>query len=254
MKHLSVAIATFNEENKIADCLKSVYGWVDEIVLVDGTSSDRTVEIAKKYKAKVSVVPNHPMFHKNKQTAIDHCAGEWVLQLDADEIVSPQLKKEIATIIQQSVSSGYWIPRKNFFLGRFLMKGGQYPNFTLRLFRRGKGKLPCKSVHEQVVVLGSVDYLSSPLLHFSYPNFEHYIEHFNRYTDILAGEIDTEAKNGKTPGIVNFLFLKPSMWFLKTYLRHKGFLDGVPGFIFSVSSAFRFPIAYSKWRDRDGKK
>jgi len=254
MIHLSVAIATFNEEDKIADCLKSVYGWADEIVLVDGTSSDKTVEIAKKYKAKVSVVANNPMFHINKQIAIDQCVGDWILQLDADEVVSLELKKEIMKIIQDSKSNGYWIPRKNFFLGRFLMKGGQYPNFILRLFRNGKGRLPCKSVHEQIIVSGSVGYLSSPLLHFSYPNFEHYIEHFNRYTDILADEIGIEAKNGKSPKLVDFLFLKPSFWFLKTYVRHKGLLDGVPGFIFSVSSAFRFPIAYSKWWERDGKK
>ena len=159
-------------------------GFASEIVVVDGSSTDQTVIIAKKHGAKILVTDNPPMFHINKQRAIDRCQGDWILQLDADEVVSEQLSNEIQSTInpvpeqaryrasnqQLTINNkvnGYWIPRKNYFLGRWLSKGGQYPDHTLRLYRRGKGRLPCKSVHEQAQVIGNVKYLTNPLLHLS---------------------------------------------------------------------------------------
>src|SRR3990170_4130443 len=162
MKDISVAIATYNEEENISICLASVVDWVKEIVLVDGSSTDKTVEIAKKYKANIIIVKNLPNFHFNKQKAIDNCKHKWILQLDADEVVSEELRQEIININEEEEINGYWMPRKNYFLGRFLSKGGQYPDYTLRLYRRGKGRLPCKSVHEQAQVEGKTAYLQNP--------------------------------------------------------------------------------------------
>lgn len=254
MKRISVAVATYNEDENIGRCLESVYKWVDETVVVDGSSKDKTVEIAKKYKAKVIVADNPPIFHINKQKAIDACAAGWILQLDADEIVSAELKEEIlSTIHHESINrlidqsiNGYWIARKNYFLGKFLMKGGQYPDYTLRLYKKGKGRLPCKSVHEQAVVEGKVGYLKNPLLHYPYADFSEYLEHFNRYTDLIAEELRLERVKLSIIQFLNYVSIKPLSWFVKTYFRHKGFMDGFAGFVFSFFSALRFPVAYIK--------
>lgn len=259
MSKLSVALATFNEERNIERCLKAVADLADEIVIYDAESNDKTVEIAKSFGAKIIVGKNYPIFHVNKQIAINACRGDWILQLDADEIVSPELAKEIKSIVngspreagQLSNVSGYWMPRKNYFLGRFLMKGGQYPDYTLRLYRRGKGKLPQKDIHEQAVVEGEVGYLKEALLHYPYRDFGFYLSKWNRYNDLIATQIDEELKNKnvvqKTAYGAGYLLLKPSHWFLTTFFRHKGFVDSWQGFTFSMFSALRFPVSYLKY-------
>lgn len=254
---ISVALATYNEAENIHRCLQHLEEWVDEIVIVDGGSTDDTVKIAKRHKVRIIRTSNPPMFHINKQRAIDACFSNWILQLDADEVVSPDLKKEILSIVNQQPTTnnlqpinGYWIPRKNHFLGRFLMKGGQYPDYTLRLYRRGKGKLPCKSVHEQAIVEGKTEYLNHALLHYPYPDFSHYLEHFNRYTDIFSGELREEKTPTDFQNILLHCTMKPTFWFLKTYIRHKGFKDGFPGFVFSLFSALRFLVAYIKYWEK----
>jgi glycosyltransferase involved in cell wall biosynthesis len=254
MKNLSVALAVFNEEQNLGACLKSVCGWVKEIVIVDGESTDRTVEIAQKFGAKVIKVQNQKNFHINKMMAINECKGEWILQLDADEIVSQKLKNEILQAINPKTTpynlnqvNGFIMKRKNFFMGQWLSKGGQYPDYTVRLYKKGKGKLPCKSVHEQAVVNGKCEILKEPLLHYPYPNFRHYLEHFGKYTDIFAMEM---AKDKIKKNLVQFLInclIKPIYWFIKTYFRHKGFVDGYAGFVFCLLSSLRFPVSYFKY-------
>ena len=252
-KTLSVVLATYNEEKNLPSCLDSVKGLADEIVIVDGTSSDKTVEIAKKYKAKIKITTNKQIFHINKQMAIDMATKDWVLQLDGDEQVSKEQAQEIREILEKDPKefNGYWMPRKNWFLGRFLIKGGQYPDYTLRLYRKGKGRLPQKDVHEQAVVDGKVGYLKNALLHYPYKSFKHYLEKWDRYNDLFASQIKEELKNKnafqKFFFAFGYLFLKPSHWFLTTFLRHKGFVDGWQGFVFSIFSALRFPISYMKY-------
>lgn len=127
------------------------------------------------------------------------------------------------------------------------MKGGQYPDYTLRLYRRGMGRLPQKDVHEQAVVEGKVGYLDRPLEHFADPSFKRYFLRWGRYTDLIAKELK-EKKIGYNPiqGI-KYLFILPLWWFLLTYIRHKGFMDSWQGFIFSFFSAARFPVSYIKY-------
>lgn len=249
MATLSVVLATYNEEKNLNDCLKSVKDIADEIIVVDGYSTDKTVDIAKTYNAKVIVTDNPPIFHINKQKAIDLATKDWILQLDADERLTRELKEEIIKEIgkKDSLVNGYWLPRKNFFLGKFLMKGGQYPDYTLRLYRRGKGKLPQKSVHEQAVVEGQTAYLTKPLIHIADPGFKRYILRFGRYTDLIASELK-ENHAGKNPiEGTKQLFIFPAWWFLLTYIRHKGFMDSWQGFVFSFFSALRFPVSYIKY-------
>jgi (heptosyl)LPS beta-1,4-glucosyltransferase len=279
---LSIVLATFNEEENLAECLESVKDLADEIVVVDGTSSDKTVEIAKRYGAEVLVTENHPIFHINKQKAIDMAKGEWILQLDADERVSPALADEIRKVIGMSESdleayestlpnkqlflrhqklleerdgkigedgnyAAFFIPRLNFFLGKYLRYGGVYPDGVIRLIRKDKAYLPAKDVHEQMVVKGRVGWLHQPLLHKDSPTFDRYISRNKRYIELIAKQL-SDQHVGKDPiTTIDYLAVKPIAWFLMTQIRHKGILDGYQGLIFSFFSALRFPRAYLKY-------
>lgn len=244
---LSVVLATYNEEENLSACLDSVFKWCDEIVIVDGSSTDKTVAIAKKYRVRVYIHDNPPIFHINKQKAINYASGEWILQLDADERVTPELKKEIDWAIKKAGVNGYWIPRKNYFLGRFLMKGGVYPDYTLRLYRKGKGYLPAKDVHEQTVVSGNIGYLHASLIHMADTSLKRYLYRYNRYTDLIAQELIKKHEKFSVSLLINYVFIQPVSWFLSTFLRHKAFLDSWQGFVFSFFSALRFPVAYYKF-------
>lgn len=279
---LSVALATFNEEKNLGKCLESVKGLASEIVVVDGSSKDRSVEIAKSFGAKVIMADNPPIFHINKMKAVEASTSEWILQLDADETVSKPLSSEIRKVINMDEKqleeyqenlpkkdlflrhrklleqrdgavgddkgeyAAFFIPRANYFLGRFLKYGGVYPDGVIRLFKKGKAYLPCKSVHEQYVVLGKVGWLSNDLLHFDSPTFTKYIKRNNRYTDLIATEIKEKNKGFNPLFAIDYLFVKPVWWFLLTFIRHKGFLDLWQGFVFSFFSSLRFPVSYLK--------
>lgn len=246
---LSVAIATYNEEKKLSACLASVSSWADEIVVVDGGSSDRTLEVAKKFKARIIETDNPPIFHINKQKALDDCHGEWILQLDADEVVTGELKNEIIGTInnKQETIHGYYIPRKNFFCGHWLRKGGQYPDPLIRLVRRGKAHFPCKSVHEQIAVDGSAGYLQSPLLHYPYVSIGEYWKKANAYIALTSMEM-RKHNVSKSPRMW-FIYnaVKPIATFFLLYFRHKGFMDGYWGFLFALFSALHHPLAYQHY-------
>lgn len=282
MASLSVVLATFNEESNLPECLESVKDFADEIIVVDGSSTDKTVEIAKKFGAKVLVKDNPPIFHINKQKAIDQASSDWILQLDADEHVSLELKEEIKKVISlpekelevyqnnlpnrqlfrrhQSIiekrdgaigSQGpycaFFIPRLNYFMGKYLRYGGVYPDGVIRLFKKGKAYLPAKDVHEQMVVKGKVGWLQNPLYHKDSPTFKRYLQRNNRYTDILASHLKNDNIEVNPLNSINYLIIKPIWWLLLTQIRHKGILDGRQGFIFSFFSSLRFPIAYLKY-------
>jgi glycosyltransferase involved in cell wall biosynthesis len=250
MPQYSIVLATFNEEKNLSACLESTKEIADEIIIVDGTSTDKTVEIAKRFGAKVIVRENPKIFHINKQIAIDAATKDWIIQLDADEHLSEESIKEIKEITKDTDFNGFWIPRKNFFLGRFLRKGGQYPDYTLRVYRKGKGRLPQKDVHEQAEVEGNVGYLKEPMLHFPYENFSAYYMKWKRYNSIFADQIKEERKGKKIIGkclmFFDYLIVKPIYWFLMTFIRHKGFVDSWQGFVFSFFSSIRFPVSYMR--------
>ncbi len=283
MKKISVVLATFNESRNLEECLKSVKDFASEIVIVDGQSSDNTANIAKKFGSKIISVPNNPNFHINKQMAIDAASEDWILQLDADERVSKQLAEEIVKVVgmtekeieeyesklpnkklferhtkiieerdgkigdDKKTYSAFFIPRKNYFIGRYLIHGGVYPDGVIRFFRKGGAYLPMKDVHEQMRVLGKVGWLENDLLHFDSPTFSRYIKKWNRYTTFIANQFKEQKLPKNIFSFLNYCFIKPSNWFLLTFFRHKGFLDGYQGFIFSLFSSLRFPMAYIKY-------
>ena len=253
---LSVALAVYNEESNIADCLESVKGIASEIIVVDGESSDRTAQIAKHLGATVISTPNLSNFHINKQKAIEACTGDWILQLDADERVSSMLATEIKTVINNENSSdAYYLKRRNYFLGRWMNKGGMYPDPVIRLFRKGKAHLPQKTVHELMDVDGSLGWLSHDLLHIADPNFSRYLLRSNRYTSLQANEWLSNKRIGTGFGsIFLYMIIKPLVRFLSLYLRHKGYQDGFPGFVFAWYSGLHLASSYVKYWEKMSAK
>jgi glycosyltransferase involved in cell wall biosynthesis len=240
---LSAVIVTFNEEENIRDCLESVKGLVDEIVVVDSGSKDRTCEICKEYTERV-------IYHKwsghvnQKNYAISLAKGEWVLCLDADERVSDDLAKEIQNLIQGSLNifDGYYIPRKVYYLGRWISHCGWYPDYKLRLFRKGKGIWTGVDPHDRVSLNGRKAYLTNPLLHFPYKSIYHHIEKINNYTTIIAKE---KYQMGRKSNLTDILF-KPPLTFIKKYLLKGGFREGIPGFLISILSSYYVFLKYGK--------
>lgn len=245
---ISAALAVYNEEENIVDCIESLNRFVDEIVIVDGSSTDRTRELAERLGAQVIRTTNKPMFHINKNMAIDNCKGDWILLVDADERVSNNLALEIIEKIKQKPKeNGFWINRRNWFLGGYLTKGGAYPDSVIRLFRRGKGRLPQVSVHEQVDITGDVGYLKNDILHLADPTFERYILRANRYTDRTADKFTN--MNAKTGQVATFYYLliKPVIIFVNIYFRHRGYMDGFRGFVWAFFSGAHHFYAYAKY-------
>ncbi len=276
---LSVVQATRNEAENIARNLDSVKNIADEMIVVDEYSSDETREIAKKHGAQVFLEPHHDNFHITKQKANDKARGDWILQIDTDEVITPELAMEIKKVLlgeeiivkdpnKQKLFSrhqklieerdgklgndseevvAYFIPRVNVFLGKPLVHAGVYPDGVIRLFKKGKARLPGKSVHEQMEINGRVGWLNESLLHYDSPTFSKYLWRLNRYTDLKKEEFEQE-KLSKNFGVLLFYsFVKPTMVFLNLYIRHKGFLDGMRGFVWSLFSSLHFPIAYFKY-------
>lgn len=283
-KKISVVLATFNEEDNLPGCLASVRGLADELVIVDGGSSDKTIEIAKQFGARLIKADNPPVFHINKQKALEAASGEWILQLDADERVTKELAREIKKVVGMSDSEilarrpkdrskerlflkhqhlieqrdgkigkktgevvAFFVPRRNYFLGRPLIHAGVYPDGVIRLVKRGKAWFPAKNVHEQIQVEGEVAWLFSDLEHHDSPTFERYLSRFNRYTSLAAQDLKERREPLNNFNLLYFSTIKPFLNFLKLYIRHRGFLDGMHGFVWSIFSSLHFPVAYFKY-------
>ena len=257
---ISVVMATYNEANNVARCLHSVKAWADEIIVVDGSSTDATRDIAKKFGAKVIKTTNKMNFHINKQMAMDKAKGELIFQLDADEVVDETLAQFIQSVEKQRQKStlataGWWVKRKNLFLGRWLTKGGQYPDPVIRLYIKGKAKLPQADVHEQMVVDGPTGWANGHLLHYANPTFADYVRKFNTYTSFRAALWQQAGERPTFLKSLYFMIWKPVQIFCSLYLRHKGFMDGYPGFVFALMSGMHYPVAYLKlWELQVRKK
>lgn len=245
---LSVVLATHNEEKNLASCLDSIADLATEIIIVDGESTDETVAIAKKFGAMVIKTTNKQNFHINKQMAMDAATQPFVLQLDADEHVDDELKKSIAALLktdpQQQPIKAWNLKRKNYFLGKFLTKGGQYPDPVIRLYVAGYARLPMKDVHEQMEVDGAVGDINGHLLHYSNPTFSDYLRKFNTYTQLKATQLGEQKLPITALNTLKYLVWKPCATFCSLFIRHKGFVDGVAGFAFAVMSGLHHAVAY----------
>ena len=241
MTGLSVIIITLNEEKNIQDCLLSV-AWADEIVVVDSQSTDRTVELAEKYTDKVYVT-EWMGYSANKNYALEMTTNEWILWLDADERVTPELAREIQNLLSSKISvDGFEVARRAFFLGKWIKHCGWYPGYVLRLFKKGNARFTDSKVHEGLELDGPRVRLNYDLLHFTDNNLEHYMWKFNRYTSFAADELSTK---GRKSGIGAILF-RPIATFVKMYLLKRGFLDGVEGLMLCLLSSGYVAMKYAK--------
>ena len=247
MSTLSVVVITRNEEANIARCLKSV-SWADDIVVMDSSSTDRTVEIAKEHKARVFTV-DWKGFGAAKQEGVDKSVGEWVLSIDADEEVSGQLTDEIRKAIEDNAYNGYYIGRRTNFLGRWIYHCG-WSDSVLRLFKKENGRFDGATVHERIVLDGEAGHLKGELFHYSYPTLESYFEKFNRYTTLGAQQALEQGKSANWLDIV----IRPPVSFVKHYISKQGFRDGLEGFTISALSSVAVLVKYAKLRDLQRKE
>lgn len=243
---VSVAIITRNEERKILEALESVRDF-EEIVVVDSFSDDKTVEICRKYTDRVFQA-EWKGFSEQKSLAISKTTLDWVLVIDADERVTEKLKREISEKIKEHTISGYYIPRKNYFLGRWIKYCGWWPDYTLRLFQRKSWAMENRLVHEKITVNGKTDYLKEPLLHFTYDSIEEFIEKMQRYSTLSALEFMRE--NPSKLKLLLKLLTSPPFTFIKMFVLRKGFLEGQRGFILSSLYSFHSFLKYAKAWER----
>jgi glycosyltransferase involved in cell wall biosynthesis len=252
---LSVVLITLNEAINLPRTLKSV-SWAQEIVVVDSGSTDETVAMARAAGARVFQA-SWKGFAAQKNSAIAHATCDWILSLDADEEVTPELAREIRAILEQVPPfSAYRIRRLNHFLGKPLRHGGYWPDSKLRLFKRGWAKFAQRAVHESMESGGPEGELHNPLLHHCYPSIEEYVEHVNRYSTLSAWML---IESGRAPQNLAALFwhsvVNPIATFLYNYIFRLGFLDGPEGLLQHLNHSIYIHWKYAKaWRAREGNE
>ena len=241
---LTLVVITKNAANCLERCLKSA-GWVEHKLVVDSGSTDHTVEIAKQAGAKV-IHQDWLGFGPQKQFAVKQAPTDWVLCLDADEFLSPELSKSLQALFEQKeLLDAYKFPRSNKFLGRFLKHGEGYPDWSLRLFNKKKARWSDDFVHEKVVALGEplkIGKLNGDLMHESGESISHYIQKQNRYTDIQARLMIQQGEHASCSRLI----LSPIIRFLKFYFLKRGFLDGLPGLAHILIGCFAAFLKYLK--------
>ncbi|POA97981.1 glycosyltransferase family 2 protein [Chromobacterium sinusclupearum] len=237
---ISVVLITKNAGQQLEQCLQSV-GFADEIVLVDSGSTDNTLAIAAAYRAKV-IHQEWLGFGPQKQFAVEQASHDWVLCLDADEYLSPELALSINKILDNPQAEAYRFARCNRFMGRFLKHGEGYPDWSLRLFDRRRARWSDDVVHEYVICEGPVEKLDGDLMHESGEDIARYLSKQNRYTTLQAEQL---FARGKKAGAAKLVF-SPLLRFFKFYLVRRGFLDGLAGLVHISIGCFNSYIKYAK--------
>jgi len=230
---LSVIIITKNAAASIRRCLESV-AWADEIVVVDSGSTDRTVEICRELGAQVDVTPDWPGFGPQKNRALDRASGDWVLSLDHDEWVTPELREEIGrALAAPGDKCAFVTPRRSSFCGRFMRHSGWWPDHVTRLFRRGAARFSEDGLHERTIVQGPAGRLRHPLMHESIADLDQMIAKMNAYSSASAAIL---SRRGRRASLATAIF--HGWWaFTRTYFLRLGFLDGREGFMLAVANA-----------------
>ncbi len=254
MSKISAVLSVRNEEKNIEKCLKSVL-FADEIVVVDNSSTDKTAEIAKKYTKKVFEQKNNPLeVDLQKNFGFEKASSEWILSIDADEEVSPELEEEIESIINNKSSiinnvNGYWIPRKNIIFGKFIEHTGWYPDPQLRLFKKGKGKFVKAHVHEPIKLEGESSYLKEHLIHNHYQTISEFLKKtVNLYAPNEAQEYINKGYEFSYFDAIRF----PLNEFLSRFFSRKGYKDGFHGLMLSLLMAFYHFLIFAFIWEKNG--
>ncbi len=230
---LSVILITKNEEANLKDCLESV-SFANEIIVVDSQSSDKTQEIAQSFGAKLEITSDWPGFGPQKNRALNLATQEWVLSIDADERVTPELKEEILAVISsKDAANCYAIPRSSWYCGRFMKHSGWYPDYVDRLFKRGTAKFSDHLVHERLLPDGSVAKLKNHFLHYSFRDFSQVLKKIDAYSTASAEQAYLKGKRSSVGKAIGH-----GIWaFIRTYFLRRGFLDGSQGLALAISNA-----------------
>lgn len=226
MSTISAVIITRNEERNIERCLESIK-WVDEIILVDMFSTDRTVEITRKYTDKI-YFNEHYLNDMRKNFGFEKATGDWIINIDADEVVSTDLCNEIIDVTQNNPQhDGYFIPFKHYFMNRWIKHGGWYPCYLIRLFRNGEGHFAKEDEHQLLQVRGTTGYLNNPFIHIGLGD----AHSFAKKHDLYSTNIAMAAFRRGEKVSLGKLFFRPLYIFIKRFIIQLGFLDGIPGLI-----------------------
>jgi glycosyltransferase involved in cell wall biosynthesis len=238
---LSVTIITRNEAANIADAIRSV-AWADEIVVVDSQSDDGTAAIARQHTERV-IVREWPGYVAQKNFAASAASHDWILSLDADERVTPELASEIRSLLEAGPACvGYRIPRVTWHLGRWIRTTDWYPDYQLRFYDRRAGEWTGKYVHETVKMSGAVGQLHGEFQHYSYRDLSHHLATIDRYTTFAARQM---FESGRRAGVFD-LAVHPPLAFLRNYVARAGFRDGAAGFIISSMNAYYVFMKFAK--------
>ena len=241
---ISITLITLNSEKTLKLVLEAV-SWADEIILVDSGSTDKTLEIARQFNAKI-IYRAFDGYGSQKNFATSQASNDWILSLDDDEILTPELQQEIQNLSLSTTNyNGFKIPRSLIFLGKLLKFSGEYKRLTLRLFNRKQGNWNAEYVHESVEVNGKIGILKHQILHDSYRDLTDYFNKFNKYTSLGA---KTLAERGKTASSFKIISRFPTT-FLKIYLLKGSCLDGYAGFMWALLTAINPVVKYAKLRE-----
>ena len=244
---LTVIIITKNEESHITQCLESVK-WAGEIIVLDSGSSDETVSICRQFTPLVFET-DWQGFGVQKQRALNKATGDWVLSIDADEIITPELRAEIEHAISQNQHDAFLLPRLSSYCGKFIKHGGWYPDYILRLFRRELGHFTDDVIHERVIVEGKIGKLTAPILHESYSDLSEMLEKMNSYSSLNAQKL---FERGVKSSLSKAIFR--GLWkFIQTYFVKAAFLDGKHGLMLAISSAESVYYKYLKLLELQNK-
>lgn len=244
---LSVVLMTNNEEARIATCLDRVVDWADELVLIDDLSTDRTVEIARRYTDKIFSYPSEDDHYQQWNRGIDRATSDWILHIDADELVTPQLKTAIHRILEDAQGySAFEIMRKNFFLGHPMRYGGWYHRHLI-LFRRERARCVGKGIHVRLRVDGKIGFLEADIEHYPFTTISQFVDRQNHYTTVEARVMGEEQRTVPVRTILYQMSVRPVKLFWKFYVKKQGYREGTYGLVFSLLYAFVHFLLWAKY-------
>jgi glycosyltransferase involved in cell wall biosynthesis len=241
---LSILVLTRNEETKLAECLDSVQG-LGEIVVVDSLSSDATLDIARRYTDQIYPCPFEG-FGSQRNYGLDRCRGEWVMMLDADERFTPELRAEVNQIVSQpQLCAGFWVSRRNIVFGKWLRHGGVYPDYTLRFWQRARGRYVEQIIHELPQINGIIGRLKCDLIHLSYPDISRILTNQDRYSKLLAQQLRAEGRRWHRWDIT----LKPLYVLFHMIVIRMAWRDGWQGVTYAILSSYSMFLKHAMYRE-----
>lgn len=246
MAKLSAYVIAYNDEPNIRACLESI-SWADELIVVDSYSTDATTKISREFTDKVYQF-EFTGFGQLRNEAVAHATHEWVFSLDTDERATPELREEVRLLLNRGPESdAYFVPRRNFFLGRWIRHGGFYPDFRQpQLFRKTRMRYRKDIVHEGYEMDGRVGYLKAHVIQYPFRDIHHYLAKMDRYSDLMSSRIVEQGRRFRSHQLVTH----PLFTFMKMYVWRAGFLDGIPGLILAGLYAYYTFVKYAKLWER----